>query len=306
MKGETIILKAVVTSSRRTSKSQLVWVSNKDGRLGSGSLLKPNHLSPGHHIIMVSGYGTRARIPITIFQDLWALYQSPMSLHEICCIMNDFAMNWIDDSVSGERWKKYEPPKFDQTSTDPSKLVFIAKLRVLKHQHFDQPLPFTSGKTIYAHLVEYSKNINLRLDCDVSYSGGGTLSLDRSISVWDARKGGTPSEPNACKKPFTSHVLWLYIHSLYLLVHENRHNMPYDPSHTTCGGVGNMDEKLEGGSGHAWAAMYLMWIYKYGSYDPPFIKNEAKAVATILLKSRFCSIPTHSNPKVQAIIKELI
>ena len=136
--------------------------------------------------------------------------------------------------------------------------MFISKLRVLRHQHFDEPLPFTSGKTIYAHLVEYSKKINLRLDCDVNYSGAGTLSLNRNISVWDARKSGTPSEPNACKKPFASHVLWSYIHSLYLLVHENRHNMPYDPSHTTCGGAGNMDEKFEGGSGHAWAAMYLM------------------------------------------------
>ena len=102
MKGETIILKAVVTNTRRTSKSQLVWTSNKDGRFGNGSLLKLNHLSAGRHIIMVSGYGTRARIPITIFQDLWALYQFPMSLHEISAIMNDFAMNWIDDSISGE------------------------------------------------------------------------------------------------------------------------------------------------------------------------------------------------------------
>lgn len=140
MKGETIILKAVVTNTRRTSKSQLVWTSNKDGRRGNGSMLKLNHLSAGRHIIMVSGYGTRARIPITIFQDLWALYQFPMSLHEISAIMNDFAMNWIDDSISGESWKKYEPPRFDQTSTDPSKLVFISKLRVLRHQHFDEPL----------------------------------------------------------------------------------------------------------------------------------------------------------------------
>jgi hypothetical protein len=51
--------------------------------------------------------------------------------------------------------------------------------------------------------------------------------------------------------------------------------------------------------------MYLMWVYKYGSYDPPFIKNEAK-ILDVDLKTRFCSKPTHSNPKVQAIIDELI
>ena len=100
-------------------------------------------------------------------------------------------------------------------------------------------------------------------------------------------------------------MLWPYIDSLFLVVHENRHNMPDDPGHTTCHGFGDMDQRLEGGSGHAWAAMYLMCVYKY-SYDPISIKNEAKTIATELLKSRFCTNPTHSNPKVQAIIDELI
>jgi hypothetical protein len=90
--------------------------------------------------------------------------------------------------------------KFDQTSTDPSKLVFIAKLRVLKHQVFDEPLPFSNGKTIYAHLVEYSKKINLRLDCDFNSGGGGTLSLNRNFAVWDARSSAKATDPNACKK----------------------------------------------------------------------------------------------------------
>ena len=161
-------------------------------------------------------------------------------------------------------------------------------------------------KTIYAHLVEYSKKINLRLDCDFNSGGGGTLSLNRNFAVWDARSSATATDPNACKKPFASHALWSYINSQYLLVHENRHNMTDDPGHTICSGVGNMDQRLEDGSGHAWAAMYLIWVYKYGSYDPPFIKNEAKILAVDILKTRFCSKPTHSNPKAQAIIDELI
>jgi len=78
------------------------------------------------------------------FHDLWALYQPHLSQHEISSIMGDFAMNLLDESVSGESWKMYELPKFDQTSTDPSKLVFTAKLRVLKHQVLDEPLPFSN------------------------------------------------------------------------------------------------------------------------------------------------------------------
>jgi hypothetical protein len=48
-----------------------------------------------------------------------------------------------------------------------------------------------------------------------------------------------------------------------------------------------------------------MWVYKYGVYDPPSVKNEAKWLATGLLLQRFCTKPTSTNPKVQAIITEL-
>jgi hypothetical protein len=65
-------------------------------------------------------------------------------------------------------------------------------------------------------------------------------------------------------------------------------------------GQGGLDE----GRGQAWAAMYTMWGYKYGLYDSPVIKQEARAMATSLLKSRFCSMPTSSHPKVQAIVTE--
>lgn len=67
-----------------------------------------------------------------------------------------------------------------------------------------------------------------------------------------------------------------------------------------------MDPSLENGSGHARAALYTMWMHKYGTFDPPHIKNEAKSIAQGLLNSRFCSPPTHSNPKVQEIVDELL
>ena len=254
MRGETIKLKAAVISNQHTTKSHLVWDSDKDGRLGSGSSLLLNHLSVGLHRITVSGYSLKVSIQITIFQDLWALYQSPLSLASINSINRDFTLNWIDGSASDEKWKLYEPPKFDQKLTDPSKLVLFAKLRVLKHQRFDEPLPFTSGKTIYEHLLKYSKKINLRLDCNFNSAGGGTLSLNRQFSVWDGRASADVSNPHRCKEPYPHRSLYHYTNSLYLLLHENRHNMSDDPSHTTCGGFENMDQRLEGGSGHAWAS----------------------------------------------------
>lgn len=44
IKGESIILKAVLTSNRKITKSNLVWVFNIDGKLGSGSLLELTNL----------------------------------------------------------------------------------------------------------------------------------------------------------------------------------------------------------------------------------------------------------------------
>jgi hypothetical protein len=54
IKGEGVILKAVLTSNRKITKSNLVRVSNIDGKLGSGSLLELTNLSVGNHIITVS------------------------------------------------------------------------------------------------------------------------------------------------------------------------------------------------------------------------------------------------------------
>ena len=88
-------------------------------------------------------------------------------------------------------------------------------------------------------------------------------------------------------------------------MHEGRHNQPGDQGHIVVNGA-QLDPYLENGSGHAWAAMYSMWVYKYGLYDPQKIKAEAGQIARDLLSSRFPKRPTHSNSKVQAIIDELL
>ncbi len=66
------------------------------------------------------------------------------------------------------------------------------------------------------------------------------------------------------------------------------------------------DPQFENGSGFAQAALYCMWLYQYGLYDSAAARQSAKEIAAGLLKTRFPAIPTHSNPKVQALITQLL
>ncbi|HJT03194.1 MAG TPA: hypothetical protein VJ757_06140 [Pseudonocardiaceae bacterium] len=67
-----------------------------------------------------------------------------------------------------------------------------------------------------------------------------------------------------------------------------------------------MDAQFEPGSGYARGALYLMWVYKYGRYDPASIRAEAKnVVMSGAFKDRFCSRPTSAHPAVQALLTEL-
>ena len=139
--------------------------------------------------------------------------------------------------------------------------------------------------------------------------GGDRIYLARNASVWDGRSAGTTTDPDACKTPSAAPSLYDYIYALQLYVHEGRHCEPADPRHTNCGqegGAYSKDERLEGGSGYAWGALYQMWVYKYSLYDPPNIRNAAKQEATMFLRTRFCTTPSHSDPRVQAIIDELL
>ena len=76
----------------------------------------------------------------------------------------------------------------------------------------------------------------LRLDCGVNSGGGGQVSWNRNSSVWDIRRSGTSNDPDACKKPFTNPTVSSYVDSLYLLVHEGRHNQPGDQGHIVVNG----------------------------------------------------------------------
>jgi len=303
--GEEIEFSALITSNPSVDGSQLQWISSIDGDLGKGTDIQVDQLSAGTHEIEVTGYGESVSIQVRVFNDLWELYQSPPSQGEIDRIMEDFYIVWVDGDIEDEKWATYDPWLFEQSSTDPAKIVAIAKLDVLRHQRFSEPLPFTDGLTAYDHLKTYVHTIYLRLDCTYNSGGGGALYLNRSFSVWDARTSGTPSNWDACKTPFENPKLYTYINPLYLVMHECRHGEPDDPGHTVCesGVIG--DQQLENGGGYAQSIMYLMWVYEYGLYDPQFIKEEAKN-DTIWFLNRICNTPTHSNPLVQAILDELL
>jgi len=305
VEGESVSLRAFLTSDQPYDSSVIRWTSSLDGLLGTGPVVQVNTLSIGTHQLEASGYGVSTNTPLRVFSDLGTFYQAAPAAGEIARIRNDFTIEKFDGTGIDESWAPYAGLTFDQSSPDPTELAIIAKLDVLRHQRFAQPLPFTNGKSIYEHLKTDVHSLHLYLDCRLNSGGGGNISLSRNISVWDGRQSGSPDNPDACKQPFPNFQLYPYLYALKLLVHEGRHSEPSDPGHSYCDGRPK-DATLEGGSGYAQGALYHMWIYKYGLYDPVDIKNLAKSAATSDLQTLFCSTPTHSNPLVQAIVNELL
>jgi hypothetical protein len=305
--GEEIHFSVAPSSQLYVDGSQFKWASSRDGDLGTGLELTLTNLSLGSHAIQVCGYGVCASTSVRIYKDVWELYKSVPAEGEIERVLGDFHFNLIDEMRNGQprdAWDAYGFV-FDQNSLEPSFLVAISKIDLLRHQRFSSPLPFTDGRPLYDHLKTYVKTINLRLDCGLNTGGSGSVNLCRSFSVWDGRTSGTDADPDACKiPPVANPSLFEYIYPLSLLIHEERHSEPGDPGHTMCNGEVK-DETLEGGSGYAWSALYMMWIGKYGLYDPPFIRNKARWEAVWFLPS-FCSPPQHSDPRVQAIIDEFL
>ena len=305
VQGEPITLRALVTSDTPLDGNAVSWRSSVDGELGSGGSLIASGLAPGAHALEAAGYGTSATVAARVHGDLGELYAAEPSPAEVARIQSEFTLSFVDGTGSDEAWSAYGAA-FDQSSTDPTRLAIAAKLDVARHQAFAEPLPFTAGASLMDHLKATVNTFTVRLDCAPNTGGGGGISVNRNMSVWDARASGSAADPDACKTPFASPGLNPYVSPVYLVVHEARHSEPGDPGHVSCDGASNRDPGLEVGSGHAWAALYTMWVYKYGLYDPPAVKTHARDVARTLLSSRFCSPPTHSNPLVQAIVDELL
>lgn len=298
--SETIALDANILNLTGPSwdSEGVTWESSRDGQLGTGS--PTVSLSTGTHVITASKERLRRSVDVRVFADLWSLYQAPPAQAEINRILSDFTFQWLDGATGGpsQQWASYPGFPFDQTSPDPSRTAVICKLDALRHQGFLQPLPFGTAQTAYEQLRLHTHTLRVSLGTEFNVAGGGVINLNRTFTLWS----NNPAQPT---------VVTPYVHSLYLLNHESRHNEPGDPFHTSCtawtgaAGVPNgMDAQLEPGSGYARAALYLMWVYKYGRYDSASIRTEAKDIA-VTLADRFCSRPTSVNAAVQALLAEL-
>jgi len=296
--NETLTLK-VSLGGRRVDESQVLWTSSLSGELGHGPEIQVSKLPPGRHTITVSSAGETQAVSIRVFPDLLSLYQAPPAATEVKRIQKDFSFSWIDGSASDEKWAAYDPPVFNQTSLAPSKIVVFTNLDVLRHQAFSEPLPFTEGRNLYDHLRKYIRQINLWLDCADNSGGNGVINLHRWQNTWNFVRSDCKSLTASQARPAT------YTTMTFLMMHEARHSEPHDSGHTNCYGFGNMDPSFDNGSGHARAVLYAMWVYKYGLYDPPEIRQEARTLAYATL-SRLCSKPASSNPKIQAILDELL
>lgn len=306
--GEPVSLRALLTSERPHSGRAITWQSDLDGHLGSGPSATVPSLSVGTHQITVSGHGASTTIPVRVFEDLGAFYQAAPAAGEIERILGDFEFVWVDGTGTDETWAPYDDFAFDQSSTDPSNVVVVARLDVLRHQRFAAPIPIPGATSFYDYLRTHVRTFRMHLSCGFNTGGGGTMNLRRSSSVWDGRSSSTAENPDACKTPHDSPTLYPYIYGLQLLIHEGRHSDPADIGHSNCGdgGAYRFDEIFEPGSGYAFGALYSMWVHEHSLHDPPEIREAARSMATTLLSDRFCSPPSHSDPAVQAIIDDLL
>jgi hypothetical protein len=290
--------------------SQLQWVSDRDGNLGIGGEITIPKLSLGNHSITVSGYGITKTVNIRVFSNLMELYHAEPSLKEINRIKSDFNIIYKDGTpgIADQQWSSYENEPFNPQSPNPSKIVIIAKLDLLRHQLFAKTPPFTNGLSLYEHVKKFTKTVELHLASDfLNHAGGGVIVLNRTISHWIAVTNSGP-----IKNSDGSYMPWDYTEALQLVIHETRHNDPNSPPHIDCNdwfsGIqqSNIDQNFENGSGFSYACQYYIWVYKYGLFDTPETKTWARNQAWLGLRHSFCTKPTHSDPAMQVIIDELL
>ena len=296
---ETVTFKASFGDADPGARARAVWTSSVAGELGRGAAIDVGTLPAGTQNVTVSVDGASRSVRVRVFTDLLELYRAKPADAELERIRREFSFSWQDGPQPGDRWAPLEPPVFDLESLQPSKTVLLARLDTLRHQAFHEPLPFGDGLTAFEHLRRYVRRFVVGLDCGNASGGGGTIRLPRNASNWYASTSNCREIP-AGQQPLG------YEGPLGLIFHEARHNQPTDPGHRPCRSHPALDATFDNGSGFAWSALYFMWVYKYGSFDPPAIKNRARQAARSTLQYSFCSTPSSMNPKVQAVIEELL
>lgn len=272
------------------------WSSSLEGALGTARQIDAVLHSVGTHTITVRGFGVQASVSVRVLANVGALYVSPPAPGEIARIEREFVIQWDDGASVAEQWATYENDPFDPTSARPSKRAALGKLEALRHQAFSQPYPGVAT-TLFEHVRAQVHELHFSLGLANQTGGGHIVWLNRHFSEW-----GNP--------------YWLSLGEA--LIHETRHNETGDPGHTNCmswtgtPASGSLDKDLvfQPGSGYSAAATYLMWVARFGTRDDKSawssssLNPESEAVS--LLRTRFCSKPTHSDPSVQSILVQLI
>ena len=296
---ETVTFKASFRDADSAARARAVWTSPIVGELGRGPVIDVGNLPAGTHDVTVSVDSASRSVRVRVFNDLLELHRAKPADAELERIRREFSFTWQDGPQPDDRWGPLEPPVFELQSLRPSKIVLLARLDTLRHQAFHEPLPFGDGLTAFEHLRRYVRRFVVGLECGNASGGGGTIRLPRQASNWYASTSNC-REVRAGQQPLG------YEGPLGLIFHEVRHNQSSDPGHRPCRSHPALDETFDNGSGFTWSALYFMWVYKYGSFDPPAIKNRARQAARSTLQYSFCSPPSSANPKVQAVIEEIL
>ncbi len=296
---ERVTFKASFKGVDSAARARAVWNSSVTGELGRGEAIEVGNFPAGPQEVTVSLDGVSQSVRIRAFDDLLQLYRAKPSDAELERVRKEFSFTWQDGPQADERWALYEPSLFTPESPRPSKVVLLAKLDALRHQAFDEPLPFGDGLTAFEHLRRFVRRFVVRLDCSIATGGGRAVSLPRQASIWYASTSN-------CREVLPGQQPLGYEGPLALILHEVRHNQPDDPGHRACRNHPGLDATLDNGSGFAWSALYFMWVYKYGSFDPPATKDRARQAARSTLQYSFCSPPSSANPKVQAVVDEIL
>lgn len=296
---ERVTFKAAIKGVDAATAARAVWSSSVAGELGRGPAIEVGNFPAGPQDVTVSLDGVSQSVRIRAFDDLLQLYRAKPADAELERVRKEFSFAWQDGSQPDERWRLYDPATFTPESPQPSKTVLLSKLDVLRHQVFEEPLPFGDGLTVFEHLRRHVRRFVVRLDCAIATGGGRTISLPRTASLWYASTSN-------CREVLPGQQPLGYEGPLALILHEARHNQPDDPGHRACRNHPGLDATLDNGSGFAWSTLYFMWVYKYGSFDPPAIKDRARQAARSTLQYSFCSPPSSANPKVQAVVDEIL
>jgi hypothetical protein len=297
--GERVRFAASFRGAGSAARGRAVWSSSVAGELGRGAAIEVDHLPAGPQNVTVSIDGASRSVRVRVLDNLLELHRAKPADAELERIRREFSFTWQDGPQPNDRWTLFEPPVFDSASLRPSQTVLLSRLDTLRHQGFNEPLPFGDRLTAFEHLRRYVRRFVVRLDCATASGGGGSISLPRHASNWYASTANCREVP-AGQQPLG------YEGPLGLIFHEVRHNQPDDPGHRPCRNHPALDATLDKGSGFAWSALYFMWVYKYGTSDPPAIKDRARQAARSTLQYSFCSTPSSTDPKVQAIIEEIL